>query len=164
MRRLALTVLVACSLMALASCGPSVDPVTGLRVDDVTTGWLDQGPLNGLNKLAPMISFSLTNTADAALPALQVNAVFRRAGETSEWGARFAPVSGSSGLQPGKSSPTMVLTSDLGYTGFDAVDEMLLNSQFVDANVDLFAKYGSKQWVSLGRFAVRRTLVAATRP
>ena len=36
---------------------------------------------------------------------------------------------------------------------------MLRNSHFVDANVELFAKYGSAQWKRIGQFPVTRRLI-----
>jgi hypothetical protein len=67
-------------------------------------------------------------------------------------------VAGSEGLRPGKTTE-LVLTSDLGYTSFDPIEDMLLNSQFVDAHVDLFARYGSSQWVKLATYEVERHLI-----
>jgi len=37
---------------------------------------------------------------------------------------------------------------------------MLANSQFVDARVELFARYGSTQWARLGQYRVSRQLLA----
>ena len=82
--------------------------------------------------------------------------MFRQAGHASEWGARFVPVAGRTVSSP-ESRRRCVLTSDLGYTSFDPVEEMLLNSQFVDADVDLFARYGSSQWVKLATYVIERT-------
>jgi hypothetical protein len=36
---------------------------------------------------------------------------------------------------------------------------MLTNSQFVDAKVQLFAKYGSVQWVRMGEHPIERKLL-----
>jgi hypothetical protein len=36
---------------------------------------------------------------------------------------------------------------------------MLRNSHFVDATVELFAKYGSAQWKRIGQFPVTRQLL-----
>ena len=36
---------------------------------------------------------------------------------------------------------------------------MLKNSQFVDAKVDLFVKYGSTQWVKIGEYPIARQLI-----
>ena len=52
------------------------------------------------------------------------------------------------------------VSSHLGYTGSDQSRlEMLQNSHFVDAKVDLFAKYGSTQWTRLGSYAISRQLL-----
>jgi hypothetical protein len=163
MRFMTRILLTAVSILPLSGCGPSVDLVTGLRVEGVSTGWLEGGASGGLNKLVPTVSFSLTNVSGEPLPLLQVNAVFRRAGEAAEWGARFAAAADPKGLQPGASTRVLMLSSDLGYTGADPRDVMLRNSRFVDADVDLFAKYRSTQWVRLGRFPVQRQLLVSLR-
>ena len=161
MRRTIWTALPVVLMVAAAACRRTVDLVAGLRVDDISTGWVDAGPANGLNKLVPTVSFTLKNVSQDTLPLLQVNAVFRRTGESNtEWGARFAPVAGPQGLGPGESTRPLMLSSDLGYTGEDAPADILRNSHFVDSDVDVFAKYGSTQWVRLGRFPVSRQLLA----
>src|SRR5262249_35836868 len=135
--------------------------VAGLRVDDISTGWVDAGPANGLNKLVPTVSFTLKNVSQDTLPLLQVNAVFRRTGESNtELGAHFAPVAGPKGLGPGGATRRLRLSRALGDTGEDAPADILRNSHFVDSDVDVFAKYGSTQWVRLGRFPVSRQLLA----
>jgi hypothetical protein len=149
-----LTVAVATAL----ACGPSIDLTTALRIDGLSSGWSDAGYADGLYKITPSVSFRITNTSPSRLEPLHVNAVFRRVGQAAEWAARFVPVAGSKGFQPGQST-ALVLTSDLGYTSFDPVDEMLRNSQFVDADVDLFARHGSSPWVKLATYRVERQLI-----
>ena len=47
-----------------------------------------------------------------------------------------------------------------GYTGSDqSRQEMLQNSHFVDAKVELFAKYASTQWVRIGTYPIERKLL-----
>jgi hypothetical protein len=36
---------------------------------------------------------------------------------------------------------------------------MLQNSHFVDAKMELFAKYGSTQWVRVGMYPIKRQLL-----
>jgi hypothetical protein len=151
----------AAAILGLASCGPAVDLAAALRVDGLSTGWQDAGYADGLNKITPSITLTLTNTSKTTLGPLHLNAVFRQSGHASEWSARFAPIAGSEGFRPG-SSKAIVLTSDLGYTSFDPVEDILLNSQFVDADVDLFARYGASQWIKLARYRVDRHLVNAS--
>jgi hypothetical protein len=108
----------------------------------------------------PTIVFTLRNTTDQKLVTLQINALFRRVTENTEWGSGFLTVAGSQGLAPGTTSDPVTIKSQLGYTGSDqSRQEMLQNSQFVDAKVELFAKYGSTQWVKVGAFPITRQLM-----
>ncbi|HZR22056.1 MAG TPA: hypothetical protein VFA59_00620 [Vicinamibacterales bacterium] len=145
-------------LLAVSACGPRVDVKAGLRVERVSTGWADAGPAAGRNKVVPLVSFTLRNISDQKLPSVQVNAVFHRNGQNGEWGTAYVMAAGSAGLTPGAEA-TVVAKSQLGYTGTDASGELLANSQFVDATVDVFAKYGSSQWTRVGEFPIQRTLM-----
>ena len=62
-------------------------------------------------------------------------------------------------LQPGAASEPVTITLKLGYTGTELHAQMLQNSQFVDAKVDLFAKYASLQWVRIGEHPIERRLI-----
>ena len=141
------------------ACGPSVDLTRGLHVETLSTGWLDAGMVDGKNKVVPAVSFKLKNVSDQSLKTLQVNAVFRRTSQDEEWGSGFRTVAGSGGLAPGAATDTVTIKADLGYTGTDSREAMLRHSQFVDAKVDLFAKYGSTQWARIGEFPISRHLV-----
>jgi len=147
--------------LGTAACGPTVDLAKALRVENVSTGWFDDGIKDGKNKLVPSITFALRNSSDQTLVVLQVNAVFHRVNDPkAEWGTGFMSVAGSEGLAPGAASPPVTIRSPLGYTGSDQTrDEMLHNSQFVDARVDLLAKYGSAQWTKVGEFQIERKLM-----
>jgi hypothetical protein len=151
--------IVAALLPLVVACGPTVDLSTSLEVVDVSTGWHDAGIVQGNNKLVPSVTFKVKNNSDQRLPVLQVNALFRRVNEPDEWGSDFRTVVGSEGLEPGATSNELTLRSNLGYTGTEARAEMLKNSQFVDAKVELFAKYGSTQWARIGDFPVTRELI-----
>ena len=91
----------------------------------------------------PAVSFTLKNASGQKLPVLQVNASFRRVGDADEWGNAYLTAAGSGGLAPGAATGAITLRSQLGYTGIESGPEMLDNSHFVDARVNLFAKYGS---------------------
>jgi hypothetical protein len=157
MRRLAPLAILA--VVVSSACGPTVDLTTGLQIEGISTGWLNAGVVDGRNKLVPAVSFTLKNVSDRKLPVLQLNAVFRRVSQDEEWGSRFKMVSGSSGLAPGADTGPLTLEAELGYTGTDPHDALLRNSQFVDAKVDLFAKYGSTQWTRLGEYPIARQLI-----
>ena len=148
------------ALFVCAGCGPTVDVSKGLAVQQVSTGWFDAGIVNGQNKLVPSISFTLKNVSNQTLPVLQINALFRRVTEKEEWGSGYLPVVGSEGLAPGKTTSTVIIRSQNGYTGADQTrEDMLRNSHFVDAEVELFAKYGSTQWKRIGEYPVTRRLL-----
>jgi hypothetical protein len=142
------------------ACGPVVDLTKGLQIAVVNTGWYDAGIVNGQNKLVPSISFTVKNVSDQKLVSLQVNALFRRVSENDEWGSEPAIAAGSAGLSPGDTSSVLTVRSPRGYTGSDqSRQEMLQNSHFVDAKVDLFAKYGSTQWTRVGTYPISRQLL-----
>ena len=148
------------ALMSSAACGPTVDLTKGLQVNVVGSGWYDLGIVNGQTKLVPTITFTLHNTSDQKLVTLQINALFRRVSENTEWGSGFLTVIGSQGLVPGATTDPITITSQLGYTGSDqSRQEMLNNAHFVDAKVELFGKYGSTQWVLLGSYPITRQLL-----
>ena len=147
-------------LLVCVGCGPTVDLATSLEVKDTSSGWFDLGIVNGQNKLVPSITFSLKNNSDQSLAVLQVNALFRRVNEKDEWGSGLVTAAGSSGLAPGAATQPLTIRSQLGYTGSEqSREDMLRNSHFVDATVELFAKYGSAQWKRIGQFPVTRRLL-----
>jgi hypothetical protein len=158
MRRLA-GQLIVLAMLSAGCGGPWVDLTKGLQIVDVSTGWYDAGPVKGQNKLVPSITLKLKNVSDQRLVALQINASFRRLGDPDEWSAVWVPVTKSDGLQPGATSQTLTINCQLGYTGTEPRDQMLLNSQFVDAKVDLLAKYASLQWVKIGELPIERRLI-----
>jgi len=124
------------------------------------TGWFDAGIVNGQNKLVPTVIFTLKNLSDQKLVTLQINAIFRRVNENDEWGSAFMPIVGSEGLPPGATTQPLTAKSQLGYTGTgQSRQEMLENSHFVDAKVELFAKYGSRQWARIGTYPITRRLL-----
>ena len=137
-----------------------MDLTKGVAVTIVNSGWYDLGIVNGQNKLVPTVTFTLRNTSDQKLVTLQINALFRRVSENTEWGSGFMTVVGSQGLAPGATTDPITIKSQLGYTGNDqSRQEMLQNTHFVDAKVELFGKYASTQWVLLGSYPITRQLL-----
>ena len=145
--------------LASAGCGPTIDLTKGVQVLNLSTGWFDAGVVAGNNKLVPSVTFELKNISGRSLGTLQVNALFRRVAEHDEWGSGFITVAGAEGLASGATSPAVTINSQLGYTGTEPRLDMFQNSQFVDAKVELFAKYGSTQWTRLGEYAIARQLI-----
>ena len=154
----------ACAIvLASTSCGPTVDLTTGVKFDALTTGWIDAGveaaARSGSNKLVPAVSFKLTNASDQTLAPLQVNAIFRRVGDEHEWSNAMITAAGSAGLAPSASTGPLLIRGAQGYTGTDGQWDMLRNTHFVDAKVDLFARYASQQWTHIGEYAIARRII-----
>jgi len=150
-----------CLVLAVgtAGCGPEVDVAKALELNVVNSGWFDAGIINGQNKLVPAVTLTIKNNSDKTLGLLQLNSLFRQANATEEWGSAFLTAAGSEGLGPG-ASKTLTLKSNNGYTGTgETRQQMLANSHFVDAKVEVFAKYGSTQWKKLGVYPVTRQLI-----
>ena len=142
-----------------ASCAAKVDLAKGIQVVDVSTGWWDAGVVDGQNKLVPSVTFKFKNVSDQTLDVLQANVVFRRVTEDKEWGSSFVKITGTEGLAPGATTPAQTVKSQLGYTGSESRQQMLANSQFVDAKIQLFAKYSNTQWQKVGEYPVPRTII-----
>jgi len=152
--------LVFLAALAAISCGPTVDLTKALQIDIIDTGWFDVGIVNGQNKLVPAARIIVKNNSDQKLVQLQINSLFRQGSATEEWGSAFITAAGSEGLAPGATTPPLLLKSQNGYTGADqSRQEMLQNSHFVDARIQLFAKYGSVQWVRMGEREIERKLL-----
>jgi hypothetical protein len=148
-------------VIAAAGCGGgSSEPINKLvEPVEVKTGWFDAGVENGMNKLVPTVTLTLKNISSGPVANVQLNAVIRRVGETDEWGGAFQKVIGMEPVPPGGSTKPIVLRSNLGYTGIEPRSQMLKNSQFVDAHVQVFAKHGGNQWTKLGEWQIARELL-----
>src|SRR5262245_37651492 len=143
-----------------AGCRADVDPVAALEPVDVVTGWFDAGIVEGgKNKLVPSVTLKLRNKSGGPVSSVQINAIFRRVGETEMWGEHFTWAVQKSGLEQGQTTDALVLRSQLGYTGEQPRLQMLQNSQFVDAKVELFLKHGSRVWAKLAEYPIQRQLL-----
>jgi hypothetical protein len=149
------------TLVALlaAGCGPTLDVAAALRLESVSTGWMDGGTAGATNKLVPAIEFTVKNASDRTLAPVHVNAVFRRDGDASEWTNGMVTAAGSSGLAPSAETERFVIKGAVGYTGTDPQWDLLQNAKFVDATVDVFARYGAQQWTRVGGYRVARRII-----
>lgn len=156
-RRLSIGLLALLPFLA-AACAR--DLRTDLALVDVSTGWADDGPVEGvMNKLVPTISFRIRNVSRSDIDRVQLSVVFRRGGESQSWGERFVQGIGADGLAAGATTDLLVLRSPRGYTGSQGPDEMLRNAEFVDARVDVFGRH-TNRWIKLGEFQIDRILVS----
>ena len=146
------------AVVMTAACGEPIDVATAVQVDVTTSGWLVAGVVEGKNKIVPSVSLTLKNVSGHPLNALQANAVFRLAATNAEIDTDFRPVSASGGLPVASSTEKIRLKAAVGYTGTDPVDELLNNSQFGDAKVEVFVKAGSGEWTRVGEYPIARQL------
>jgi hypothetical protein len=143
--------------MAITSgCSAPVDVAKAVQVTVVTSGWVAVGVADGKNKIVPAVTLTLKNVSNQALNALQVNAVFRLVSTNDELASDFRPVSGSGGIATGATTDKILLKAQRGYTGTDPEEELLKNSKFVDAKVEVFVKAGSGQWTRIGDYPIAR--------
>jgi hypothetical protein len=148
------------AISSSAACRPAVDPIAVLEPVDVVTGWFDAGIVEGgKNKLVPSVSLKLRNTSPDSVRSIQINAIFRRVGETEMWGEHFGWAVQRDGLPPGEVTSQLVMQSALGYTSDTPRLQMLQNSQFVDAKVELFLRQGSQVWAKLAEYPIQRQLL-----
>jgi hypothetical protein len=147
-------------LASSLGCNRGVDPIAVLEPLDIITGWYDAGIVEGnMNKLVPSVSLKLRNKSSDPVRSIQINAVFRRVGEPEMWGEHFGWAIQREPLAPGGQTNELVLRSGLGYTGEQPRMQMLQNSQFVDAKVEIFLRQGSRVWAKLAEFPIERQLL-----
>ncbi len=159
MLRLTLPLVLAATVAAVACSSPP--PVADtLRIDEVVTGWFDAGVTeDGRNKIVPSISLTVTNTGPDTVGPVQLNLIFRRVGDPEEWSTALVRVVGSDGLQPGATSSSVVVRAPQGYTGTQPRAQLLQNSLFVDAKVEVFGRIGASTWTRLGDYPIDRQLL-----
>ena len=159
-RALVLSSIALAALLSI-SCGASIDAVAALEPIDVVTGWYDDGIVEGgKNKLVPSVTMKLRNKTDKELKSIQINAIFRRVGEQEAWGEYFGwAIPRTQPLPGGAETKLLVMRSTLGYTGDQPRMQMLQNTQFVDAKVEIYLKQGSKVLAKLAEYPIQRQLI-----
>ena len=146
--------------LTLAGCSAAnIDIATSIKVVQVTTGWFDAGIVNGKNKLVPSATSSVSNASAETLSGLQVYSVFRFVGETEELGSSLVVLRGKDALGPAAISKPITVRANWGATGEQPRAQMLANRFFQDANVEIFAKFGSAPFVKVGTAKIARQLL-----
>jgi hypothetical protein len=131
-----------------------VDLSRRISVQPAASGWVTVPAPTGTRKIVPAFSFVLRNISAEELARLQVNAVFRRDGEESEWGNAFVAAVSPGVLTPGAATAPLRVQSAVGYTAHGDPAEIIEHPQFVDANVSLFARSGPSGWKALGVYPI----------
>jgi len=147
------------SLGAAGCSAPDVDVAKVIKIADVTTGWFDVGVVDGQNKLVPSAVVTVTNTGTEKLSGLQIFLVFRFLGETEELGSGLVVLRGNDALAPNATSKPISVRANWGYSSLEPRAQMLMHSQFKDAKVEVFAKFGAKPFVRIGEAQVARQLL-----
>jgi hypothetical protein len=147
------------SLGAAGCRSPEIDLAKAVKVGNLTSGWFDVGIVDGQNKLVPSASFTVTNAGAANLSGLQIFAVFRFIGETEELGSGLVVLRGADALGPSATSKPITMRANWGFSGLQPRAQMLMHSQFKDARVEIFAKYGPKPFVKIGEAQIARQLL-----
>jgi hypothetical protein len=159
MRYVAVFLLVGAALLQAGCFGSEPDVKTALQVSEDASGWFDAGIVSGQNKLVPEIAFRVKNTADRPVSNVSLNVVFHVVNDPQELGSSFLQGIDTNGLPAGQTSQQFVGRSELGYTSQEPRVQMLQHSQFRDVEAEIFAKHGPANWVSLGKFTVKRQLI-----
>jgi hypothetical protein len=147
------------ALVAGGCAPPPVDLAKTLKIGNITTGWFDAGIINGKNKLVPSVSFTVTNTGEQTLSALQIFTVFRFLKESEELGSSLMVLRGKDALGPSATSKSIVSRANWGFTGEQPRAHMLMHQQFKDARVEIFAKYGAAPFTKLTELQLKRQLL-----
>jgi hypothetical protein len=153
-------VLLAMAMVLQSGCGANEpDAKAALQVAETVSGWYDAGVVNGQNKLVPEIAFRVKNGADRSISNVSFNVVFKVVNDQQVLGSAYLSGIDTKGLPPGQTSQEIVGRSELGYTSQEPRVQMLQHSQFRDVEAEIFAKHGPANWVSLGKYTVKRQLI-----
>jgi hypothetical protein len=152
--------LAACLLCVavLTGCSPR-EVEKDLAITEVHTGWYDVGIVDGYEQAR---AEHLTQAEERLEGADRARADQRglQAGRRREGMVRAVRAwHRSDELAPGATGQLLVLRGDRGYTGTETRLQMLQNSQFIDAKVQIFGKHGSRTWVKMGEYQIDRQLL-----
>lgn len=110
--------------------------------------------------LAPAVRFAVKNKGREPRHFIETQAVFRREGETQQWGSDWKRVT-----PPGKpldagQSAIVVLRSDGRYFLTGQPDSMFKHPLFKDASVQVYLRVGSSGWAKFAEMPVARQIGA----
>ncbi|MEX2273661.1 MAG: hypothetical protein WD690_19500 [Vicinamibacterales bacterium] len=150
--------LIAMTAALAAACG-STGNVQDLELQDISSGYFDEGVVNGENKIVPTITFKLRNKGTAPVSTVQTNTIFQAEGADGPMDEVLTRAVGTDGVTPQQSTASITVRSTIGYTSQQPRAEMLKNSQFRDVRVKVFGKSGSGSWTLLGESVVDRRIL-----
>ena len=151
------------------SCSSSLPPASaaiaastppGPGTARVVTGWYDAGLVEGnMNKLVPSVSLKLRNKSDEPVRSIQINAMFRRVGEPRCGASTTGGPSSASRWRRADKPRNSCCDRGSAIPGEQPRMQMLQNSEFVDAKVEIFLRQGSRVWAKLAEFPIQRQLL-----
>ncbi len=154
------TAAAALAVLAFAVPGFShVDLASSVRIEELSGGWFVTTSGSGKTRLLPTVSFQLRNLSASPLALVQVNVLFRRAGEPDAWSDVLRRAISSRAIESGTVTDPITVQSPVGYTGDDATARLMNHSHFVDTSVVIYARHGSERWTYLGEYPLPRRIV-----
>ena len=142
----------------VTACGSTGD-VRNLELRDISSGYFDEGVINGENKIVPSISFKLHNKGGEPVSTVQLNTIFHADGADGPMDEVLTRAIGSDELPSQQTTNSMTVRSKIGYTSQQARADMLKNSLFRDVRARVFGKSGSGQWTLLGEAVIDRRIL-----
>lgn len=136
----------------------TVGPADALDVRVEASGWLPLPSPDGRVRVIPMVVVRVANQTGHRLAGVQLNVVFRRASDGTEWDSVWQPHIGGARLAAGAQVESLVFVSQHGHVGVSPPAGLLDHPGFVDARVELFAKYAAQHWSRLAVHQVDRRL------
>ncbi len=156
--RALLTAVAATAVLFTAACG-STGNVQDLELQDITSGYFDEGVVNGENKIVPSVTFKLRNKGGAPVSTVQTNTIFQIDGKDGPMDEVLTRAISTDGLAPQQSTNNLTVRSKVGYTSQQPRAEMLTNSLFQDVRVRIYGKSGSGTWTLLGESVIERKIL-----
>jgi hypothetical protein len=163
-------VLVSASLWLITAwgCGPQPDITTVKLVPQISgyhfAGIVPAGEqFEGQNRILPTVTFQLKNEGTLPVDYVDITVAFWPAGADSDKDSKLIHAIGKAPLQPGATSDTMTVQSDVGFSSPLAPAEFFTSRFFVDFKVKVFARRSGSN-ASLGEITVeRRVLPSASK-
>ena len=147
-------------ILAAVSAGAcSTGNVQNLELQEISSGYFDEGVVNGENKIVPSITLKLHNKGTESVSTVQLNTIFQADGADGPMDEVLTRAIGTDGLEPQLSTEFITVRSKIGYTSQQARAEMLKNSQFRDVRARIFGKSGAGSWTLLGETVIERKIL-----
>jgi hypothetical protein len=162
-RRWPLLVLASLWLVADWGCGPQPD-LSAVKLVPRLSGYINGGivpegqPYAGQNRVLPAVTIQIKNDGTLPVDYLDLTVSFWPAGADGEKDSKLIHAVGRDPLQPGATSETLTVQSEVGFSSPLPHADFFSSSYFVDFKVKVFARRGATN-ASLGEITVERRLL-----